>query len=97
MRESRSYLCDIKSPQRLDQPRAASQAQVIHELNPIFASQIPAVCSISSIFSERRSAPRVAQRDEGKQADGKRLPVEERDSGELEKVRAFHPAFEVIL
>jgi amino acid transporter len=34
--------------------------------------------------------PRVAQRDEGKQADEKHLPVEERDSGELEQIRAFH-------
>jgi hypothetical protein len=34
--------------------------------------------------------PRVAQRDEGKQADEKHLPVEESYSGELEQIRAFH-------
>jgi hypothetical protein len=32
--------------------------------------------------------PRVAQRGEGKQADEKHLPVEERDSGKLEQIRA---------
>jgi transposase len=36
--------------------------------------------------------PRVAQRDEGKQADEKPLPVEERDSGELEQIRAIFPS-----
>ena len=36
--------------------------------------------------------PRVAQRDEGKQADEKHLPVEERDSGELEQIRAVFPS-----
>jgi hypothetical protein len=32
--------------------------------------------------------PRVAQRDEGKQVDENHLPVEERDSGEREQIRA---------
>ncbi len=36
--------------------------------------------------------PRVAQRDEGKQADEKHLPVEERDSDELEQIRAVFPS-----
>lgn len=35
--------------------------------------------------------PRVAQRGEGKQADEKYLPVEERYSGEREQIRTFHP------
>jgi hypothetical protein len=36
--------------------------------------------------------PWVAQRDEGKQADEKHLPVEERDSGEREQIRAVFPS-----
>lgn len=35
--------------------------------------------------------PQVAQRGEGKQADEKHLPAEERYTGEREKIRAFHP------
>jgi hypothetical protein len=38
--------------------------------------------------SKASSHPRVAQRNEAKQADEKHLPVEERSSGECEQIRA---------
>jgi DNA invertase Pin-like site-specific DNA recombinase len=44
-------------------------------------------CSRQTV-SRALSFPRVAQRDEGKQADENHLPVEERSSGEREQIRA---------
>ena len=42
---------------------------------------VVSIVSIVSVVSVVSHGPRVAQRDEGKQANGKRLPVEERYSG----------------
>ncbi len=50
------------------------------------------VMQVLQMALTRLMRPLIAQRDEGKQADEKYLPIEERDSSELEQIRAFFPS-----